>query len=194
MNIHENKSVLESTVHNAFGGKRSDEREGMELRTHGSYWGKSIITYRLKQPSQRMSLSQQREVFAKAFAKDIYWVMTKYGDMMNGYPKKISAGLTDTPDGISAALYYHEDGKPYFFRKSYFWQYSRHGKQKPWPQAISSIFDDKDYPPEIDAAFQLNNTSSFLFYQNKYWKVSGNPMRVETGYPRSLAKDWFNCL
>ncbi|CAP21608.2 Protein CBG00098 [Caenorhabditis briggsae] len=127
------------------------------------------------------------------FKKDIYWVMTKYGDMMTGYPKKISAGLTDTPDGISAALYYHHDGKPYFFKKSYFWQYSRHGKQQKWPQLIAAIFEGKDYPPEIDAAFQLHNNASFLFYRDKYWKVSGSPMRIEPGYPRSLAKDWFNC-
>ncbi|KAF1748502.1 hypothetical protein GCK72_024969 [Caenorhabditis remanei] len=127
------------------------------------------------------------------FKREIYWVMTKYGDMMNGYPKKISTGLTDTPDGISAALYYHEDGKPYFFKKSYFWQYSRHGKQGIWPQAMSTVFDNKDYPPEIDAAFQFNNTSSFLFHQDKYWKVSGTPMRIEPGYPRSIAKDWFHC-
>lgn len=202
------------------------------------------------------------------FQKDTYWVMTKHGDMMNGYPKKISQGLTDTPDGINAALYYHEDGKPYFFKsmqresyrielftilESYFWQYSRYGKHKLWPRAIVSIFENqvpivswlrvsitvyckrhffsrsskftvgfsfksekniffisqvKNYkfsvhkiyisfqnsPPEIDAAFQLNNTSSFLFHQNKYWKVSGDPMRIEKGFPRSLSRDWFNCL
>lgn len=126
------------------------------------------------------------------FKRDIYWVMNKYGDMMNGYPKKISAGLTDTPDGISAALYYHHDGKPYFFKKSYFWQYSRHGKQKQWPQPIAYIFDGLESPPEIDAAFQYNNTS-YLFYQNQYWKVNGYPMMIEPGYPRSVAKDWFNC-
>ncbi|CAB08559.5 Peptidase metallopeptidase domain-containing protein [Caenorhabditis elegans] len=128
------------------------------------------------------------------FKKDTYWVMTKHGDMMNGYPKKISQGLTDTPDGINAALYYHEDGKPYFFKKSYFWQYSRYGKHKLWPRAIVSIFENQNSPPEIDAAFQLNNTSSFLFHQNKYWKVSGDPMRIEKGFPRSLSRDWFNCL
>ncbi|PIC19529.1 hypothetical protein B9Z55_025049 [Caenorhabditis nigoni] len=77
--------------------------------------------------------------------------------------------------------------------ESYFWQYSRHGKQQKCPQLIASIFEGKDCPPEIDAAFQLHNNASFLFHRDKYWKVSGSPMRIEPGYPRSLAKDWFNC-
>uniref|UniRef100_A0A1I7US52 Peptidase_M10 domain-containing protein n=1 Tax=Caenorhabditis tropicalis TaxID=1561998 RepID=A0A1I7US52_9PELO len=57
-----------------------------------------------------------------------------------------------------------------------------------------NVYLFKDFPPEIDAAFQLNSTSSYIFHQNRYWKVSKIPMKVEPGYPRSVAKDWFSCF
>jgi hypothetical protein len=36
--------------------------------------------------------------------------------MYEGYPKKISVGLVDTPPGINAALIWSYDDKPYFFK------------------------------------------------------------------------------
>ncbi|CAI5455788.1 unnamed protein product [Caenorhabditis angaria] len=127
------------------------------------------------------------------FRKDLYWIVSKFGHVVAHYPKKIGIGLSDMPEGISAALHYHEDMKPYFFRKNMYWQYSRHGMRKSWPRGILSIFDYKqNFPNEIDAAFQLDTNTSYIFSKDKYWRISGLPMKAHSA--RSISKDWFNCV
>lgn len=46
----------------------------------------------------------------------MYWLYDTNGKRYQGYPRKISAGLVDTPDNLDAAMIWNYDDKPYFFK------------------------------------------------------------------------------
>lgn len=95
------------------------------------------------------------------------------GKRYKGYPRKIGVGLIDTPSHLDAAFIWSYDEKPYFFKGTDYWQYSRWGMSNGWPKSTDDIFATlPERPKRIDAALKWTNNKSYVFVGDKYYRLS----------------------
>ncbi|CAJ0933840.1 unnamed protein product, partial [Mesorhabditis belari] len=122
-----------------------------------------------------------------------YWLLGHDGKARYGYPRLISQGLVDTPDNIDAALVWHADDRPYFFKKNKYWRYSLKGMPRGFPRSLKSlsrmhVFD------RIDASLRYSDEISYVFVGPNYYRLGGKRFpRILPSKSKSIAKDWFGC-
>uniref|UniRef100_A0A914DRJ4 Peptidase metallopeptidase domain-containing protein n=1 Tax=Acrobeloides nanus TaxID=290746 RepID=A0A914DRJ4_9BILA len=127
------------------------------------------------------------------FKNDIYWLIDSNGRLYNGYPKRISVGLSDMPKDIDAGFVWKRDDRAYFFKGDKFWQYSTDGMPRGFPRPLASIFKFvKKVPRKIDAALTINH-ETFLFAGDEFYKLMETKLFAASGFPKKIATYWFNC-
>ncbi|KAF2898915.1 hypothetical protein ILUMI_07261 [Ignelater luminosus] len=106
----------------------------------------------------------------------------------------IDYGFPGIPNDIDASLMWSGNGKIYFFKGSEYWMLNP--QQPPfmrvnetYPRPISRW---NGLPNNLDAAVGIGGTSYF-FKDGSYYKYDDLRMKVQGGYPRSIATDLFGC-
>ena len=146
-----------------------------------------------------------------AFRKDYYMELDD-GKIVDGYPKKISAGWKGLPANIDAALYWEPSYKTfkvlkdkkwqkvtkevspsrtYFFKGNLYWRFREGAMDHGYPKEITSTWN---LPDDLDAAMMLgDDNQSYFFKGSSYYVFNRKHNRIENGYPRditSLSKDF----
>ncbi|KAL8173812.1 UNVERIFIED_CONTAM: hypothetical protein K2H54_026462 [Gekko kuhli] len=124
------------------------------------------------------------------FSGPLYWVFKDNG-VEEGYPRPVTDfGLPE--GGIDGAFSWPLDRKTYFFKGELHWCYDEAtghmeeglpAHKTPWGQ----------FPTSVDAVLSENDGTVFAFKGKEYWKYDQHSLKVQTGYPRSIAKDWLDC-
>lgn len=60
------------------------------------------------------------------------------------------------------------------FSGDHYWQYSRWGVASDWPKRVRDIFSTSKFPAplKIDAALKWTNNKSYVFTNEKYYRLS----------------------
>ncbi|KAL7978414.1 hypothetical protein Chor_010647 [Crotalus horridus] len=111
------------------------------------------------------------------FKGDRYWVF-KDNNVEEGYPRPISDfGLP--LGGIDAAFSWAQNDKTYFFKDDLHWCYDDHQQRMEAGYPLESRLW-KGIPSQLDDATHWSD-------------VADSDLEAESGYPRSIAKDWLVC-
>ncbi|XP_043939707.1 matrix metalloproteinase-19 [Protopterus annectens] len=118
---------------------------------------------------------------------DKVWRYTNFR-MDLGYPKQ----LTRIPPNIDAALYWNVNKKIFFFKGDSYWQWDEltWTDLSRYPKKTSKLFTGA--PSKPDAALTWKNDKVYFFKGDNYWRLNSQ-LRVESGYPKSKAKQWMQC-
>ncbi|KAJ7305098.1 hypothetical protein JRQ81_010935 [Phrynocephalus forsythii] len=124
------------------------------------------------------------------FSGPLYWVFKDNG-VEEGYPRPVTDfGLPQ--GGIDGAFLWPLDWKTYFFKGDLRWSYDEatgHMEEgfpihrTPWEQFLDSA----------DAVLSESDGTLYVFKDKDYWKFDQHSLKPQTGYPRSIAKDWLDC-
>ncbi|XP_077775442.1 matrix metalloproteinase-17-like isoform X2 [Podarcis muralis] len=124
------------------------------------------------------------------FSGPLYWVFKDNG-VEEGYPRPVTDfGLPQ--GGIDGAFSWPVDRKTYFFKGDLHWCYDEataHMEEEfpvhrePW----------EHFPASVDAVLSENDGTLYAFKGREYWKFEPHNLKPQTGYPRSIAKDWLDC-
>nr|XP_056716524.1 matrix metalloproteinase-17-like [Euleptes europaea] len=124
------------------------------------------------------------------FSGSLYWVFKDNG-VEEGYPRPVTDfGLPQ--GGIDGAFSWPLDRKTYFFKGELHWCYDEAtghmeeglpAHKTPWGQ----------FPASVDAVLSENDGTVFAFKGGEYWKYDQHSLKLQAGYPRSIAEDWLDC-
>ncbi|XP_061448648.1 matrix metalloproteinase-17-like [Rhineura floridana] len=125
------------------------------------------------------------------FSGPLYWVFKDNG-VEEGYPRPVTDfGLPQ--GGIDGAFSWPIDRKTYFFKGNLHWCYDEvtvHMEEgfpvhrAPW----------EHFPTSIDAVLSESDGTLYAFKGREYWKFDQHNLKPLIGYPRSIAKDWLDCM
>lgn len=121
------------------------------------------------------------------FKGDKVWLYINF-KMVPGFPKK----LNHIAPNLDAAFYWPFNKKVFLLKGSGYWQWDELAPVdfSRYPKPISSLFTG--VPAQPSAAVSRNDGRVYFFKGKKYWRLN-QQLRVEKGYPRSLAHDWMHC-
>ncbi|XP_048369510.1 matrix metalloproteinase-17-like [Sphaerodactylus townsendi] len=124
------------------------------------------------------------------FSGSLYWVF-KDNSVEEGYPCPVTDfGLPQ--GGIDGAFSWPLDRKTYFFKGELQWCYDETTglmeedfsiHKAPWEQ----------FPSSVDAVLSENDGTVLVFKGREYWQYDQHTLKLQAGYPRSIAKDWLDC-
>nr|XP_042715235.1 matrix metalloproteinase-17-like isoform X2 [Chrysemys picta bellii] len=124
------------------------------------------------------------------FKGPLYWVFKDNG-VEEGYPRPVTDfGLPQ--GGVDAAFSRPHDRKTYFFKGGLQWSYDeatgRMDEGSPTHTALGG-----QLPTPVDDILSGSDGEVYAFKGRQYWKLERHSLKLETGYPRSIARDWLDC-
>ncbi|TFJ98913.1 calcium and integrin-binding family member 4 [Platysternon megacephalum] len=124
------------------------------------------------------------------FSGPLYWVFKDNG-VEEGYPRPVTDfGLPQ--GGVDAAFSWPHDRKTYFFKGGLQWSYDeaagRMDEGSPTPTALGG-----QLPTPVDDMLSGSDGEVYAFKGRQYWKLEWHSLKLEPGYPRSIARDWLDC-
>ncbi|XP_072834926.2 matrix metalloproteinase-17 isoform X1 [Pogona vitticeps] len=124
------------------------------------------------------------------FSGPLYWVFKDNG-VEEGYPRPVTDfGLPQ--GGIDGAFSWPLDRKTYFFKGGLHWSYDEAtGHIEEGPSIHRTPWEQ--LPDSADAVLSENDGTLYVFKDKDYWKFDQHNLKPQTGYPRSIAKDWLDC-
>uniref|UniRef100_A0A8C5M6L7 Matrix metallopeptidase 19 n=1 Tax=Leptobrachium leishanense TaxID=445787 RepID=A0A8C5M6L7_9ANUR len=131
------------------------------------------------------AVHSQRTKRTYFFKGDKLWRYTDF-KLNYGYPKL----LTRVPANLNAALYWDGNKKIFLFKGDNYWQWDELAWSNLTSKKISSLFTG--VPSHVDAAVTWKNSKIYFFKGDNYWRVN-KQLRVEKGYPLSIAERWMQC-
>ena len=99
-------------------------------------------------------------------------------------------GLPMELANMDAAFIWERNGRTYFFKGDKYWRFYGSKIDYGYPRSISVW---KGLPQRIDAAMKWRNGKSYFFAGPKYYRFDDFNVRVEAGYPKSIALKWMRC-
>uniref|UniRef100_A0A674IBD4 Peptidase metallopeptidase domain-containing protein n=1 Tax=Terrapene triunguis TaxID=2587831 RepID=A0A674IBD4_9SAUR len=123
------------------------------------------------------------------FSGPLYWVFKDNG-VEEGFPRPVTDfGLPQ--GGVDAAFSRPHDRKTYFFKGGLQWSYDeatgRMDEGSPTHTALRG-----QLPTPVDDMLS-GSDEVYAFKGRQYWKLERHSLKLETGYPRSIARDWLDC-
>uniref|UniRef100_A0A8C4VQG3 Peptidase metallopeptidase domain-containing protein n=1 Tax=Gopherus evgoodei TaxID=1825980 RepID=A0A8C4VQG3_9SAUR len=123
------------------------------------------------------------------FSGPLYWVFKDNG-VEEGYPRPVTDfGLPQ--GGVDAAFSWPHDRKTYFFKGGLQWSYDeatgRMDEGSPTHTALRG-----QLPTPVDDMLS-GSDEVYVFKGRQYWKLERHSLKLEIGYPRSIARDWLDC-
>uniref|UniRef100_A0A8C4VK91 Peptidase metallopeptidase domain-containing protein n=1 Tax=Gopherus evgoodei TaxID=1825980 RepID=A0A8C4VK91_9SAUR len=124
------------------------------------------------------------------FSGPLYWVFKDNG-VEEGYPRPVTDfGLPQ--GGVDAAFSWPHDRKTYFFKGGLQWSYDeatgRMDEGSPTHTALRG-----QLPTPVDDMLSGSDGEVYVFKGRQYWKLERHSLKLEIGYPRSIARDWLDC-
>lgn len=114
----------------------------------------------------------------------------------SGHPRALPGGWRQWPEGwssgIDAALFWHPNGRAYFFKGDRYLRYTAtKGVDPGYPKALSEWAGwPKGWKDGIDAAvFWPNKGKTYFFKGDRYLRYTATK-GVDAGYPRPLPGEW----
>ena len=99
-------------------------------------------------------------------------------------------GLPMELANMDAAFIWERNGRTYFFKGDEYWRFYGNKIDYGYPRSISVW---KGLPQIIDAVMKWSNGKSYFFAGPKYYRFDDFNVRVEAGYPKSIALKWMRC-
>ncbi|MBZ3891610.1 Matrix metalloproteinase-19 [Sciurus carolinensis] len=121
------------------------------------------------------------------FKGDKVWRYINF-KMSPGFPKK----LNRIEPNLDAALYWPFNQKVFLFKGSGYWQWDELAQTNfsRYPKPIKELFSG--VPDQPSAAMSWRDGQVYFFKGKEYWRLN-RQLRVEKGYPRSIAHNWMHC-
>nr|XP_002711214.1 matrix metalloproteinase-19 isoform X1 [Oryctolagus cuniculus]XP_051688798.1 matrix metalloproteinase-19 isoform X1 [Oryctolagus cuniculus] len=121
------------------------------------------------------------------FKGDKVWRYINF-KMAPGFPKK----LNRIEPNLDAALFWPLNQKVFLFKGSGYWQWDELALTdfSRYPKPIKGLFTG--VPDQPSAAVSWRDGHVYFFKGGEYWRLN-RQLRVEKGYPKSVAQDWMHC-
>lgn len=138
------------------------------------------------------------------FKREYYWRWNLETNRMDsGYPKLIRSGWRGVPDNLDAAVYggysrSSRNNKLYLFSGAYYyrWDIQSDRLDRNYPKRIRDgwpgIPDNLDMAVYAGQSAKSRNNKLYFFKGDQYWRWDIKKDRLDSGYPRSVSRNWPN--
>ncbi|XP_037742351.1 matrix metalloproteinase-17 [Chelonia mydas] len=124
------------------------------------------------------------------FSGPLYWVFRDNG-VEEGYPRPVTDfGLPQ--GGVDAAFSRPHDRKTYFFKGGLQWSYDEALGRMDEGSPTHTVLGGQ-LPTPVDNMLSGSDGEVYAFKGRQYWKLEWHGLKLEKGYPRSIARDWLGC-
>ncbi|XP_034617585.1 matrix metalloproteinase-17-like [Trachemys scripta elegans] len=124
------------------------------------------------------------------FSGPLYWVFKDNG-VEEGYPRPVTDfGLPQ--GGVDAAFSRPHDRKTYFFKGGLQWSYDEATGRMDEGSPTHTVLGGQ-LPTPVDDMLSGSDGEVYAFKGRQYWKLERHSLKLEMGYPRSIARDWLDC-
>uniref|UniRef100_A0A8C0HI70 Peptidase metallopeptidase domain-containing protein n=1 Tax=Chelonoidis abingdonii TaxID=106734 RepID=A0A8C0HI70_CHEAB len=124
------------------------------------------------------------------FSGPLYWVFKDNG-VEEGYPRPVTDfGLPQ--GGVDAAFSWPHDRKTYFFKGGLQWSYDEAAGRMDEGSPTHTMLGGQ-LPTPVDDMLSGSDGEVYAFKGRQYWKLEWHSLKLEIGYPRSIARDWLDC-
>ncbi|XP_038240611.1 matrix metalloproteinase-17-like [Dermochelys coriacea] len=124
------------------------------------------------------------------FSGPLYWVFRDNG-VEEGYPRPVTDfGLPQ--GGVDAAFSRPHDRKTYFFKGGLQWSYDEALGRMDEGSPTHTVLGGQ-LPTPVDDMLSGSDGEVYAFKGRQYWKLERHSLKLEKGYPRSIARDWLDC-